>query len=923
MDPSYCKDGIVDQLIGSPLGAIAQFSVAGTNFTNDTLNFDPRSTSLIGGTNYAVIYTYQDPTTSCINSDTIFTNIDSLPLVNFSELSGSYCEDAVIVSLIGTGSGTRDTSFFFGNASFNTGVNLGEFNPTQVLMGATTSVSDTINFVYVDGNTCRDTVTQITIINPLPDVNITISDTAFCNDDDEIVVNGYPAGGSFSSVSGLGIISNQFFPANAQIGRDTLIYVYTDGNSCTNYDSLQVVVLPAPKAGFTLSGYCNDDTIFFTDTSTIQAPGIIGTWNWSFGDGKIDVLKNPSNFYNSPGAYQISLTVTTDSLFGQQCSNTLTIFDTIGSPPVADFDYDNVCFGELIEFTNNSYSNTNVDPIVGQTWDFGDGTIATADSVTHMYAIDTVYFVSLALISQNNCTDTIIRRLSIRPVINTYPYFENFETNTGGWFPEGSTSGVVDSISWVFGIAAGQYINDVSNGNTSWSTLTNGGHFQSEQSFVDGPCFDFTTLKKPMISMDIWSYFAEGGDGAVLQYSTTNGNTWITIGSIGDGINWYNRTSISGNPGNQVLNQVGWSYEDTSWVQARHDLDMLAGFNQVRLRIAIGTDPTGIQDGFAFDNIWIGERSRVVLLEHFTNSSDANALSTDLLIDSLVERNSKDLVDIQYHVEFPGQDDMNDDSPSEPATRALYYSIFNTGRSVLNGNSYNDISAGITDNHIKLQMLRDAKFDVEVDQSIVGNTLTARAKLIAIDSMSESNLSLHIAVVEKEITSISGNNNDTEFRSVLKKMIPSALGKIYKRDWVTGDERGVEESWEMTNVFDVNQLRIVAFVQDNETKEVYQVAVSDSTVGPISLSVNDDYKEKLKSKLLPNPAVNNVTVLFNQKVDSPKIELSDQFGRLVDTYTFSGPKEYVSFNIDLAAGMYFVKTVIGNTVNTEKLIIEK
>ena len=926
LNTSYCKDGAVDQLIGNPLGTNAMFSVAGTNFTNDTLNFDPRSSSLVGGTSYSVIYTYQDPSTNCINSDTMYTMIDSLPDVSFNNLATKYCEDANIENLIGNGSGARDTSFFLGVGINNTGVNIADFDPTIVPLNGSSNVFDTISFVYVDGNQCRDTATQITRINQLPPVTISISDSTFCNDDQQITVNGYPTGGTFSSASGLGIISSQFFPANAKIGLDTLYYGYTETETgCTNLDSLNVIVLPAPRAGFTLSGYCNDDTIHFTDTSRVQSPGVIGTWNWSFGDGTSSTSQNTNHYYDNPGSYPISLTVITDSIFGQQCSNTFTIFDTIGAPPVADFEYDNVCFGETINFTNNSISTTIVDTIVSQTWDFGDGTITNVHSPNHLYSVDTVYFVSLTLMSQNNCTDTLVRRISIRPVVSSYPYFEDFEIDGGGWFAEGSTGGVVDSISWELNVANGTVINDSLNGNISWITSANDDHYNNEQSYVDGPCFDFTSLQKPMISMDIWSSLSEGADGAVLQYSLDNGNNWVTIGTIGDGINWYNRTSISGNPGNQTLNQVGWSYKGSGWTEVRHDLDMLAGQNQVRLRVAFGSDGSDSNDGFAFDNIWIGERNRLVLLEHFTNSYDPNSPSTDLIIDSLVERNKKDLVDIQYHVEFPGDDPMNNHNPADPAARALLYSILNTGRSVLNGNFYNDISAGVTDNHIKLQMLRDALFDLEVDQSIDAGVLTTRARMTALDSLRNMNISLHLAVVEKEITSIIGDNNDTEFRSVLKKMLPSSNGTIYTRDWEVLDEKGVEQKWTLENVFDETKIRVVAFVQDNETKEVYQVAISDTTVAPISLFEAEYLKENtLNMRLLPNPTSHQVVILYNQKVDSPSIEIYDQFGRQVGYYTYNGVQDYLKINLEsYSSGVYIVKSVINNTVKTEKLIIEK
>jgi hypothetical protein len=49
--------------------------------------------------------------------------------------------------------------------------------------------------------------------------------------------------------------------------------------------------------------------------------------------------------------------------------------------------------------------------------------------------------------------------------------------------------------------------------------------------------------------MNLWRYFDQYRDGANLQYTADSGKTWVNVGKLNDGINWYNNYEITGNPG--------------------------------------------------------------------------------------------------------------------------------------------------------------------------------------------------------------------------------------------------------------------------------------------------------------------------------------------------------------------------------------
>ena len=142
-----------------------------------------------------------------------------------------------------------------------------------------------------------------------------------------------------------------------------------------------------------------------------------------------------------------------------------------------------------------------------------------------------------------------------------------------------------------------------------------------ENSWIQSPCFDFSEVKRPFIQMEIMRSFIPEKSGAVLQYQDVIEDGWKTIGELTAGVSWYNSFDLEFEPGGS---SIGWGLNvfnpDTEWVMASHDLNEVLGKSNVKFRIAIAAGAQGSIDnqGFAFDNIYIAERSKLAVLEHFT-----------------------------------------------------------------------------------------------------------------------------------------------------------------------------------------------------------------------------------------------------------------------------------------------------------------
>jgi PKD repeat protein len=103
------------------------------------------------------------------------------------------------------------------------------------------SGSFTATLIIADTNGCSDSVSNIILVNSLPDINIIGLDTMYCVYSDTVSLFGIPLGGIFTID---GDTTSIFDPAGIGIGTHQVIYTYTDTFSCTNHDTIIVIIDP-------------------------------------------------------------------------------------------------------------------------------------------------------------------------------------------------------------------------------------------------------------------------------------------------------------------------------------------------------------------------------------------------------------------------------------------------------------------------------------------------------------------------------------------------------------------------------------------------------------------------------------------------------------------------------------------------------
>lgn len=226
----------------------------------------------------------------------------------------------------------------------------------------------------------------------------------------------------------------------------TTYYVTVQQGQCQNVDSITIVIVPTPIADFDFTEVCFGLETDFTDLSTIQGDSII-SWTWEFGDSNTSNDTSPSHIYGTANAYDVILEVASSNGCVDSVVQTVNVFAT----PIADFSANDVCLGDMSEFTDQSTVPSGT--INSWTWLFGDGATSSQQNPTHIYNSDTSYSVTLIIGSSTACSDSITQTHAIHPIPQVDFGAMNVCFGSPVNFSDSTTinSGSIDEWLWQFG----------------------------------------------------------------------------------------------------------------------------------------------------------------------------------------------------------------------------------------------------------------------------------------------------------------------------------------------------------------------------------------------------------------------------------------------------------------------------------------
>lgn len=193
-------------------------------------------------------------------------------------------------------------------------------------------------------------------------------------------------------------------------GTFNVVLLATDTNACVGTDTAYAhitVINDSAIANFTLNVLNACDSNLVVDLINTSTNAVSYVWN--FGDGTSSVNLNESHNYTIPGTYYITLTATDTN----RCHpvNSITKPVTLKPNSFVDFDGNDVCLGNAIQFTN--FSN----PAAQFVWHFGNGATSTLYSPAYLYSSSNTYDVMLTMTDTSTCNvyDTIVKQFTVFP----------------------------------------------------------------------------------------------------------------------------------------------------------------------------------------------------------------------------------------------------------------------------------------------------------------------------------------------------------------------------------------------------------------------------------------------------------------------------------------------------------------------------
>ena len=191
------------------------------------------------------------------------------------------------------------------------------------------------------------------------------------------------------------------------------------GNTYAAESSIITVDVKAPPmASFTYTPHTPivGDTVTFDASASSDLDGTIESYAWDFGDGTTGTGVTKTHTYTTADTYNVTLKITDNDTLTDTAARDVTVSPPALQPPTASFIYSPTT--PQVDETVTFNASTSSDPdgtIVSYEWAFGDGESVnmTVATVTHAYADNGTYKVTLKVTDNDGLSDTTFKDITV------------------------------------------------------------------------------------------------------------------------------------------------------------------------------------------------------------------------------------------------------------------------------------------------------------------------------------------------------------------------------------------------------------------------------------------------------------------------------------------------------------------------------
>jgi len=229
---------------------------------------------------------------------------------------------------------------------------------------------------------------------------------------------------------------------------------------------------------------------------------------------------------------------------------------------------------------------------------------------------------------------------------------------------------------------------------------------------------------------------------------------------------------------------------------------------------------------------------KLSLVERFTNASCGPCAQLNAAWYTATTRNyiNSDLIShLVYNVWWPGAGDpMYLLNQADNTTRTNFYGCNYVPWIDVNGTQISETQGAFT-TAVANGNAQFAPFNIVISQGVISNNLIEVGITIIRDPTDVTtfgNVKLKVALTEKTVSfpSPPGSNGERDFFSICRKMLPDANGSTFTIP-APGDSTFISLQYVPTTAFlqavNLDSLRVVAFIQDDNTRQIYQSKMHD------------------------------------------------------------------------------------------------
>jgi hypothetical protein len=355
------------------------------------------SISVTPATSTTYIVTVTDGN-GCTDTAQFAVNVNALPVVTFSGNDTICIGDTTVITAAG------GTGYIWSSGA------------TTAAASLSPAVTTTYTVTVTDANTCENTGSIPVTVNPLPVVTFSGNDT-ICEGSSTTITAGTGTGFAWSSgdLTAAATLS--------PVVTTTYSVTVTDGNSCENSDSIEIVVNPLPTVSIT-----GVDTICSGQSTTLTANGALTyLWSTSATTASVTVTPTASGPISVAGT-DVNGCINNDTLVVTVTPQLIALINPLGNIPI--------CEGDSIVLDGSGSTGTN----------FSWSTSATTTSITVAPTANTTYALTVSDGSSCDGTDSVIVSVNPLPATPVITQTGNTLTATSGfanyqWFLNGNPVG--------------------------------------------------------------------------------------------------------------------------------------------------------------------------------------------------------------------------------------------------------------------------------------------------------------------------------------------------------------------------------------------------------------------------------------------------------------------------------------------------